>query len=124
MLFMLKTVMVVASGVRLSSGDGCGIMVVLMFGFRFGCSQQMGSGQRSVQRFGSDRSTRVDSVKLGSTQLTQSTDNTVNQSTPVNRSQRRSTTDPFGSKYKKRVDSVEPSQLGQSESTQSSGSTF
>uniref|UniRef100_A0A251SQJ7 Uncharacterized protein n=1 Tax=Helianthus annuus TaxID=4232 RepID=A0A251SQJ7_HELAN len=34
MLFMLKTVMVVASGVRLSSGDGCGIMVVLMFGFR------------------------------------------------------------------------------------------
>ncbi|KAJ0951040.1 hypothetical protein HanPSC8_Chr02g0055311 [Helianthus annuus] len=35
MLFMLKTVMVVASGVRLSSGDGCGIMVVLMFGFRY-----------------------------------------------------------------------------------------
>ncbi|KAJ0939720.1 hypothetical protein HanRHA438_Chr02g0064411 [Helianthus annuus] len=50
MLFMLKTVMVVVSGVRLSSGDGCGIMVVLIFDFRLWCGSSMVRVFQQVKR--------------------------------------------------------------------------
>ncbi|KAF5809321.1 hypothetical protein HanXRQr2_Chr04g0155771 [Helianthus annuus] len=103
MLFMLKTVMVVASGVRLSSGDGCGIMVVLMFDYGFG-SIRVKPGQhmlRSVNNSQPDRMwVRVNTSGLavrGSVRLAQ-----------LNR-----------------VDSAgQLGQRGQTESTQSTGSAF
>ncbi|KAJ0847978.1 hypothetical protein HanPSC8_Chr13g0551681 [Helianthus annuus] len=65
MLFMLKTVMVVASGVRLSSGDGCGIMVVLMFGFRLWFRVNPGQTRSTYVKISQQQSTRSD---VGSSQ--------------------------------------------------------